>query len=152
MKDKKELGKEIEEMKKAKCAWPGCEEKQFMHCGIQLVKPNEKGQPVPVKDVSLGVPFCKYHFMMARFCAVMESPTNKTQQMLLAPVQETAIAECVISGMIMSGRLQEMLETTKQAEVKHKELEKEMEKKKNETQTKNAEQEADKSADIDRNK
>lgn len=152
----------MEQMKNAKCAWPGCKKKQFMQMSLPvmvqtpqgLVPAGPDGKPADPKDgnhIAMPVPFCDYHFGIpgAGLCAVMQAPDKPGQYQLYAPVDMVQVAEAVVSGMIFSGQLEELMKGRKEQQEK---MAKMMEEKKHEAKTKDAEDQGDKPADKPGNK
>lgn len=115
----------LKEMHKQKCIWPGCKEKQFMTVSLQLMEQTAEGQLKPKGDQEssqgIGAPFCNYHFAIAScgLCVAVEQPGAKPGQFgLLAPMDMVQAAEAVVSGLVFSGRLQELLKTKNEVDTK----------------------------------
>ncbi len=99
MLNKQDMEKKVKEMAQAKCAYPGCKEKQMMTCSLQIIALTESGKiitPYTRKDsqMSMGVPLCAYHFRISTFglLAVME---KRNKYLLHGPFDVIRIAEAV---------------------------------------------------------
>jgi len=110
-----EIPKEkIKEMNQEKCIWQGCKESQFMRMSIQLVK-EENGKIAPVKNVSVPMPMCNFHFIFGKYCVAKEAGNGNHD--VIGPWDAVNISEEAIAAMILSGRFDKLVLAKKQAEV-----------------------------------
>lgn len=154
----KNTNKIMEKLKDAECAWPGCNKKQFMIMNLPLMMQTPQG-PVPVgpdgnpgkpgdkPSTAIPAPFCMYHFGIpaAGYCMAFKDPKDSNKFQIIVPMDMVGIAEAVISGMIFSGQMEELM---KAKDVVNKKAQGE----KDETNGKDAQNKGDEHADTDGNK
>lgn len=141
----------MDELKKQHCAWPGCNKQQFMmasmpvvaHTPQGLVPAGLDGKPLEKKEgkegddhIGLPIPFCNYHFTIAALglCAAIVAPGEPGKFSLYAPVDMVKVSEAVLSGMVFSGQLTELMKAKEKNDQRVQELMKERQKKEEEKQ------------------
>lgn len=124
---------QIDKMKEALCAWPGCKEKNMTHVALPVLKETPNGM-VPseeMKDMQVPIPLCNYHFgiSQAGLCGVVQNPNVKGSFGFVAPVDAVNVSEAVINSMVFSGKLKTLIDLKSESDKKLKDMEKELEKK-----------------------
>jgi hypothetical protein len=120
---------EIKKLMEAKCCYPvpgedgtmkECGKQQMMNVSLPVLTYLEGGKIKASDSVSLGVPLCNYHCMLAissgMFGVKTDDKLGKAQ--LVAPYEMIHVAESVVKAMVLSGDLPELLK----AETKSKDL------------------------------
>lgn len=126
---KQETEEKIKKLKEAKCCYPvsgedgrmkECGKQQMMNVSLPVLTYLEGGKIEASNSISLGVPLCHYHCMLAissgMFGVKTDDKLGKSQ--LVAPYELIHVAESVVKAMILSGDLPELLK----AETKSKDL------------------------------
>ncbi|MCP3684411.1 MAG: hypothetical protein GY861_17165 [bacterium] len=129
---KEERDAMLKQMGEAQCFWPECEEKNMMHVAIPMGQVLEGGRIEASEGMSLTVPCCMYHMLIAGngdFCLIEQDG----RQQLHGPMAPLMLMENVIHAMIISGKMNKLLLEYKKQTEEHQKMRAELDKKKQET-------------------
>lgn len=106
----------IDELKKQPCSWPNCGKPMNMMVNVvTLVKHNATIEQVKGKVVPTTL--CNFHAFIAHTGMLGALQTDDPKRFTMqGPIEEVNIAEITITAMLMTGRVEEILQVKKSME------------------------------------
>lgn len=107
---------------KSQCVFPDCEETNVIHTMRPICVLGEHGQIVMTGDeessMQFSVPICFDHLFLAEYVGIVDHGNEMKQEdmQIHAPFYEISIAERVIEGYVMSGKMKKLMEDAEKAE------------------------------------